>query len=173
MYDRTRWVDETDQYENRYTETENSDGTITHTKVTGEVYVEGTPQNARNFNNIEDGIIDAHAAFALLLNAFRQQGWTQEEILSWISKNSGFYTGSVTLENTLEFPFNNSVSSVSIGETLENTYYDVQVQVTAVTGNAGEIEVSDKLVNGFKLSFTGSASSVTVAWVVLPKPAEL
>ena len=45
--------------------------------------------------------------------------------------------------------------------------------MTAVTGNAGEIEVSDKLVNGFKLSFTGSASSVTVAWVVLPKPAEL
>ena len=64
MYNWTFWVDEVDQYENRYTETANGDGSITHTKVRGEVYVEGTPQSAENFNKIEHGVLDAHIAAA-------------------------------------------------------------------------------------------------------------
>lgn len=34
-------------------------------------------------------------------------------------------------------------------------------------GNVGEIVVTDKLTNGFKLAFTGSASSVTVKYTVI------
>ena len=56
MYERTYWVDEVDEFENRYTEVPNGDGTITHTKVPGERYVEGTPQSAANFNKMEEGI---------------------------------------------------------------------------------------------------------------------
>ena len=53
MYQITVWVDESDQYENRFRETDNGDGTITHTKERGTIYVVGTPQDAAHFNNLE------------------------------------------------------------------------------------------------------------------------
>jgi len=34
-------------------------------------------------------------------------------------------------------------------------------------GNPGEIVVSDKLVNGFKIAHTGSAPSVTIKYTVI------
>ena len=111
MYDRTFWVDESDQYEDRFTEVVNPDGTITHRKVTGEVYVEGTPQSAKNFNKIEDGIEDAHIAHALIQQAFRQKGWNDDARLDALEKATIQETGTVTLTNSLAFPFNNSKKS--------------------------------------------------------------
>ena len=168
MYNRTFWVDETDQYENRYTETANSDGTITHTKVTGEVYVEGTPQSAANFNNMEDGIEDAHIAHALLLQAFREKGWEDDARLDALEKATVQETGTVTLTNTQAFPFNNSQKSVALANVRDNLYYVVEViSVTPTGGPAGEIEVSERQINGFKMAFTGSATSVTVVYAVI------
>ena len=43
-YVKQHWKDEVTEYEHRFTETANGDGTITHTKVTGEVLQEGTLQ---------------------------------------------------------------------------------------------------------------------------------
>ena len=137
----------------------------------GTIMQQGTPQDQTRFNNIEAGIVDAHSAVDLLLNFARQQGWTQDDILAWIGKVNTVYIGTKTLTNAQEFPFHDAAQSVSIGATLDNAYYEVQTKVTAFTGNVGEIEVSDKLTNGFKLSCTGSASSVTVAWVVVPQTA--
>ena len=154
MYNRTIWVDETDEFENRYTETVNSDGTITHTKVTGEVYVEGTPQSAVNFNNIEDAVVDAHVASSLLLMLARQNSWEIEK-------------GSVELTNTSAYPFNNSKTTVALSNGKENGDYVVLTEVSAFSGNVGEIVVSDKLRNGFKVEYTGSASSVTVDYIVI------
>ena len=165
MYNRTFWVDETDQYENRYTETANADGTITHTKVTGEVYVEGTPQSARNFNNIEDGIMDAHVAHALLLQAFREKGWEDDDRLEATVQE----TGTVSLTNSQEFPFNNSKKSVALANVRDNLNYVVVVvsKTAADGGNIGEIEISERQVNGFKIAFTGSSKSVTVVYAVI------
>lgn len=39
---------------------------------TGEVIQEGTDQSAANFNNMEEGISDAHIAQALLMIAMHQ-----------------------------------------------------------------------------------------------------
>ena len=39
---------------------------------TGEVIQEGTDQSAANFNNMENGITDAHIAQALLMIAMHQ-----------------------------------------------------------------------------------------------------
>lgn len=74
--------------------------------------------------------------------------------------------GTVTLTNSKEFPFNNSVRSVSLTKERASTDYIVTTEVKAFTGNVGEIEISDKLVNGFKISHAGSASSVTVEYMV-------
>lgn len=53
-YVKTQWKDRVTQYMNRYTMTENADGTITLTPVPGTVTETGTPINADNLNNVED-----------------------------------------------------------------------------------------------------------------------
>ena len=40
-------------------------------------------------------------------------------------------------------------------------------EVTSVAGNVGDINVSDRLTNGFKMAFTGGAKSVTVKYYVI------
>lgn len=53
------WKDHVTQYSNRYREVQNADGTITHEAVEGEVVQEGTPQNAQNFNDLEERVLSA------------------------------------------------------------------------------------------------------------------
>ncbi len=165
MYPVTIWVDETDEFEDRFTEAMNDDGTITHKKVRGTVFVEGTPQDAAHFNNLENGVYDAHAATALLVNALRQAGWRIEAL----EKATVQETGTVTLTNSQSFPFNNSIKTVPLANVRDNLYYVVEIisVVPAGGGNAGEIVVSERQVNGFKMAFTGSASSVAVTYAVI------
>lgn len=61
-YKRTNWQDHVVARPNTYTETTNSDGTITHTDASGEVIQQGTPMNATNFNNLEEAL--SHFAVA-------------------------------------------------------------------------------------------------------------
>lgn len=164
MYGRVIWQDEVDQYEDRFNETSNPDGSITHTKVRGEVLVEGTPQDAAHWNNMEDGIMDAHVAHDLLLNAHRQSLWR----IQALEKATAQETGSVTLTNTQAFPFNNSIVTVPLTVTRDNLNYIVEViKVEPTGGPAGEIDVSERQTNGFKMAFTGSASSVKVTYAVI------
>ena len=163
MYPVTIWVDETDEFEDRFTESLNDDGSITHTKVRGTVYVEGTPQDAAHFNNQEKGIFDAHSAALLLINALRQQGWRVEAL----EKATVQETGTVTLTNSQSFPFNNSIRTVALANARDNLNYIVEIiSVTPTGGPAGEIEVTERQTNGFKMAFTGSASSVAVTYAV-------
>jgi hypothetical protein len=75
--------------------------------------------------------------------------------------------GTVTLNNSETFPFNNSMVTVSLAKPRTTQNYIVIVDVPAAVGNVGEIVITDKLVNGFKIGFTGSASSVTVKYKVI------
>ena len=68
---------------------------------------------------------------------------------------------SVTLNNTAAYPFNNSETTVAIS-TRKTGNYTVETEVTDSDGNVGEIVVSAKQYNGFKIAFTGSAKSVTL-----------
>ena len=44
-----------------------------------------------------------------------------------------------------------------------NLYYSIEVEVTSVEGGlVGDIHITDKQLNGFKVSFHGSAKSVTL-----------
>jgi len=155
-YTKTTWVDEVDEYEDRFRESANGDGTITHTKERGEVYVQGTPQDAQHFNNMENGIYAAHEELV-----------SQDARITNLESYANPETGVVTLTNTEEFPFNNSAVSVPLTNERDNMNYIVEVIKVEPTGNPGEIEVSDRQVNGFKLAFTGSASSVKVTYAVI------
>ena len=154
MYQRTIWVDEVDEFEGVFKETDLGGGNVKHEAVPGQVYVQGTPQDAAHWNKMEQAILDAQSAVALVLMLARQNSWEVE-------------IGTVTLTNTQAYPFNNSKKTVALTNTKENGNYVILTEVTSFTGNVGEIVTSDKLTNGFKISHTGSASSVTVKYIVI------
>ena len=72
----------------------------------------------------------------------------------------------VTLTNTYAYPFNSSVYTVQLDKLRNKTTYTVTYEIVSVSGSpgcsAGDVEIYDKLANGFKVHFTGSASSVTL-----------
>ena len=148
------WKDQINEFEGRFKESTNSDGSITHTPVKGRVMQAGTLQNAANFNTMMDGIIDAHVAIGILANAVHQNAWEIER-------------GSIELKNTLTYPFNDSVKSVDLKMPKENGDYIVLCDVGKSVGNVGEVVVSDKLRNGFKVGYTGSAPSATINYTVI------
>lgn len=75
--------------------------------------------------------------------------------------------GSITLTNSLVYPFNNSVASVSLQKPQNNSEYLVVAEVTQASGNPGEIIITDKLTNGFKIQYTGSAKAVIVKYSII------
>lgn len=153
MYQRTYWQDHVTDPSGVFNLTRNDDGTYTITRA-GDVMQQGTPQDQSHFNNIEIGISDAHLALALLLNSQRQNAWEIE-------------IGTVTLTNTGIYPFNSSAKSVALEAAKDSTSYVVLTEVQSFSGNVGEVEITDKLTNGFKIGYTGSAKSATIKYIVI------
>ncbi len=153
------WKDHVTQFSNRYREVNNADGTITHEAVEGEVIQEGTPQNAENFNDLEQRVLASGevAGLALLkvkMAESRIKG-LQGEIIE------------TTLTNTKEYPFNNSKKTVALKTPRGNLDYTVNVEADADgAGGVGEIKITDKQLNGFKIEYTGAAKSVSVKCTV-------
>lgn len=102
---------------------------------------------------------DGDIASKLLMNALRQHIWKGEDEALICEE------GTKSLTNTRRFPFNDSVQTVALVNTQRNTKYAVVTDVPA--GNVGDIIVSDKQVNGFKLAFTGGASAATIKYIVI------
>lgn len=153
MYPWTHWLDHVRDPDNIFHVEDLGGGRVKITPV-GTVMQEGTPQDQNHWNNMEAGITDAHAALAFIFNYARQNAWEIER-------------GTVTLTNTQDFPFNDSQKTVALKVNRETTDYVVLVDATAVSGNVGEVEVTNKLTNGFKLAYTGSASKATFNYVVI------
>lgn len=159
MYQETIWQDHVTEFEDRYEETINPDGTVTHIPVEGEIIQQGTPQNAKNFNHMEDGILGGNEKAAYILLTLLHHGQTLENLIGEV--------GTVTLTNTEEYPFNNSTETVALKQPRGNLDYRVIVEAEAEdTGAVGEIRITDKQVNGFKIAHTGSAKRVNVKYVV-------
>ena len=149
MYTPTIWKDEVVEHPYRYKETQNTDGSIEHTPYPGEVMQEGTPQSASNFNHMENGILEALVMGSETARMIRT-------MLNTIDGLSGEKV-QVTLTNSQEYPFNNSKKTVQIPTPRNN-----KKVVSAAGGAVGEISFSDKLLNGFKVQFGGSAKSVVL-----------
>ena len=67
----------------------------------------------------------------------------------------------LTLTNNQEYPFNNSVQTVALKTERNHLDYTVTAEVLEYSGGCvGDIEVTEKLVNGFKIAYTGSAKEV-------------
>ena len=120
----------------------------------------GTLIDQDHLNNMEEGIFEAHemsmSAIMSLVQAKRDiEGVKGLEVTK-------------TLTNSQTYPFNNSKTTVALPALRNNNGYYVIVEVVSASGGAvGEFIVSDKLLNGFKLEYTGSASSVSVRCMVI------
>ena len=149
------WKDHVTQYTNRYKEVQNADGTVNHEAVEGEVIQQGTPMNAKNFNDMEQRIFAAgevaELAFLMAKNADDKVDYLAGEIIE------------TTLTNTKEYPFNNSKTTLALATPRGNLDYTVTVEAqTDSVGGIGEIKITDKQLNGFKIEHTGTARSVAV-----------
>lgn len=128
------------------------------TDQNGQVIQEGTPLSATNMNRIENGIYDAHELNAVLTQEVRQHKRLLADLQGEV--------GQVTLTNTLSYPFNNSVTTVALQKSRDTLDYTVQTEIVSSVGIPGSIKVSAKQLNGFKIEFDGSATSVTVKYIV-------
>lgn len=133
MYRNTHWIDEVKDQE------------------TEEVIQEGTPQSAGNFNNMEGGISDAHLAAALLII---QSGLTADQVAT--------EEKTVTLTNTQRYPFNSSTQTIALSTVRNFADYTVEAEIADHEGNVGEVRIFDRMLNGFKVAYDGSAKSATI-----------
>lgn len=169
MYSRTYWVDHALSETNKFTIKQVS-GDV-HTIVPyGTVMQQGVPQDAKHFNNIEEALSAHEISLGLHSNALMQHADEIKKnaaLAEVVDKLHEVETGTVTLTNSAKYPFNNSQKTVSLVATRNTPDYVVITEVKSFVGNVGEIVVSDILANGFKIAFTGSATSVTVEYKIL------
>ena len=166
MYNFKKWVDRVTQFVNRFKETDNDDGSITHERVDGEVLKTGTSQSAENFNNMEGGILENSL---LLAEATRVLKEHDRDIEAMTGEMHVIY-----LYNTAKYPANNSKKTIALKQPRNNTDYIIAARVVSAVmpngvaidgdpaGTAGNIVVTDKLLNGFKVQYTGNAKEVTL-----------
>ena len=133
MYRNTQWLDEVKDID------------------TGELIQEGTDQSAGHFNNMEHGISDAHLAAALLVI---QSSLTADQVAT--------EEKTVTLTNTQRYPFNSSTQTIALSTVRNFTDYTVEAEITDHEGNVGEVRIFDRMLNGFKVAYDGSAKTATI-----------
>lgn len=103
---------------------------------------------------LEKKSADVDLAVGLLGNAVRQNTFEIER-------------GTISLTNSAIYPVNNSATSVALAVERESGSYTVLTEVVSCSGNVGEIEITDKLANGFKIGYTGSATAAVVKYTVI------
>ncbi len=139
MYERTYWQDHV-------------------TDSDGNVIQQGTLQDQAHFNNQEVGIEDSTVASNIMLLKLLQ-----------VARGGDDEVHRVTLTNSASYPFNSTMDSpttVSLTTTRNTVDYSVDAYVEDHTGEVGSVHIMDKLINGFKVAFDGSATSADLVLIV-------
>ena len=133
MYRRTFWLDKVEDVD------------------THEIIQEGTDQSAGHFNNAEHGISDVNLAAALILIS---SSLTAEQVAT--------EERTITLTNSQSYPFNDSTQTIALATARNFTDYTVEAEVLDHSGNVGDVRIFDRMLNGFKIAYDGSAKSATI-----------
>ena len=133
MYRNTQWLDEVKDID------------------THEIIQEGTDQSAGHFNNAEHGISDVNLAAALILIS---SSLTAEQVAT--------EERTITLTNSQSYPFNDSTKTIALATARNFTDYTVEAEVLEHSGNVGDVRIFDRMLNGFKIAYDGSAKSATI-----------
>lgn len=148
------WKDMVCEYPNRFVQSTEGDK-ITLQRSPGTVREQGTPQNATNFNTMDLAALEAMLMSAEAMRMLLRQSEELKGIVGEVIE--------ATLTNSQVYPHNNSTKTLQIVTPRNTKDYTITVEVVSVTGGAvGDFEISDKLLNGFKIKYTGSASRVAV-----------
>lgn len=123
-------------------------------EVTQEVIQEGTPVSASNMNNMETGILGNDGFASVLVQQAMQFKRNIADLEGELQQ--------VTLTNNQEYPFNNSVITVALLKERDTLNYRVLTEIVSSSGIVGDIVIYDKAKNGFKIKYTGSATSATI-----------
>lgn len=135
-YDRTYWQDH-------------------YTDQSGSVIQQGTPLDQAHFNKLEIGLSDDSLARSIMQFKQIQDDYDYEDEL---------HTLALSMNSGMKWPFNNKETTVALSGLRENTNYSVEVNVLSYSGGRlGDIRVTDRALNGFKLVHDGSATTVNVA----------
>ena len=118
-------------------------------------------------HNFQDGQVLTGQAMDDIDQALFEQDAKMTQMDGQMQKLRVVETGSTTMTNSLEFPFNNSRKTVALVTPQANSDYLVDVEVDEANGNVGEVIVSSRMTNGFAIEYTGSATSVTVNYFVI------
>lgn len=118
-------------------------------------------------HNFQDGQVLYGAQMADIDEALYDLDADNTQLKAQMQKLRVVETGSVTLTNSQEFPFNNSKRTVALQTAQANADYLVVTEIMDFTGNVGDIVITDKMTNGFAIQHTGSASSVEVDYFVI------
>lgn len=80
--------------------------------------------------------------------------------------NNEIQTGEITLKNDYQYPFNNSTQTIALQKPMDSKEYWVFTELINSNGPIGQVKVFDKLLNGFKIAYSGSATSATFRYIV-------
>lgn len=168
MYSNLQWLDHAVTPDRTFTMKTNADGTVTLTPA-GTVIQQGTNMSAANFNNIEMGITDHDLAMKILTMLARNLAdratdseGNIEDVAADLLAEVTPETKTASLKNSANYPFNGSVTNVTLTKSRSTLNYTVEAEAATADGGVGEIVIADKQKNGFKVAFTGSATAVTV-----------
>lgn len=111
---------------------------------------EGTDQSAANFNNMDVGIFESIGLNGLLAMRARLQRDAQAEAEVVAIDQTLTGTGQVTV-------------AIPATKLRNRTAYNVTAEVSsAAGGTVGDIIINTKQANGFKVNYTGTATSVVL-----------
>lgn len=164
MYNQLKWEDRVTEFDDLYTE-ENANGHIRHTPYEGAIICAGTPQSAKNFNNNEEGTQDVTVATQLLAFWSLQNQRRDDDHQNLMDSEVLGEQKKITLNNTAKFPFNSTIDTpetVNLSKTRKNLFYSVETEIESHTGEVGEIVITKKATNGFKIGFNGSGTKAVV-----------
>lgn len=175
MYHRTHWLDHvTDQ-----TGTIIQQGTlqdqlhfnnmevgIADANIAAQILAEGYLQLRRKVERDKGVFTDANIAAQMLTEGYLHLRRKVEHDSAEIFAEILGETHTVVLTNSKAFPFNSTVSSpvtVALNQNRRNLFYSVEATAITVSGGLlGDVHITGKALNGFKVSFDGSAKSVTL-----------
>lgn len=159
MYIPVLWKDRVVEHPRRVSVTNLGNGLYEWVPQPGEIDTRGTQQSARNFGNMDCGVLENALIVGLVSMNLRLVQDSVDDL-------KGQYL-TAALSNKLKYPASNAEKTVALPRMVNNTNYKVECEVVEADGPVEHIEVYDKSLNAFKVIYSGSARNVTLKMHVI------
>lgn len=154
MYIPVFWKDRIVQYPRRVKVTDLGNGVKEWSPNPGEIEQNGTQQSSRNFGNMDLGILESGLIGAFVTMNLRLIQDSVDDMRGVIL--------TATLTNSAKYPATNSAKTITLPKMVNNTDYEVGIEIVEADGPVEYAEAYDKALNAFKVRYYGSAKNVTV-----------